>query len=172
MKSLKAVLLGLLTIGAFSAQAEYLLWQMDWADVADDADYATMVVLDSATGNEVATLNQATVPSTQTDPTKVYRDIDEDDNYVSDSTRVTSVVDGSYTNDNYSFALRTYDVDGNLKDTYGPAPYADISSSIWGGSLTPGVSTAWSPTKYAVPEPATGTLFIVGALMLFRRKRA
>ena len=178
MKSLKAVLLGLLTVGAFSAQAEYLLWQMDWEDTANTADYATLVVMD-ASGNELAppvALELANLPTEVTgdDRTKVFRDYDSSSasGYSNEPQQVTSVIDSQYANDNYTFALRTYDANDTVLKTYTPAPYSALSDSIWGGSLTPGVSTAWSPTKYAVPEPATGTLFILGSLMLFRRKRA
>ena len=174
MKSLKTVLLGLLTVGAFSAQAEYLLWQMDWSDTADTADYATIVVFD-ASNNEVGSLELANLPSSvqADDRDKVYRDFDDNNpsGYSNDSVSVTSVID-PYNSSAYSFALRTYDSAGNTLNTYTPASYANLQDSIWGGSLTPGISTSWSPTKYAVPEPATGTLFIIGSLMLFRRKRA
>ena len=175
MKSLKTILLGLLTVGAFSAQAEYLYWQMDWADADDLADYATLVVLD-ASGHELdpsVVLELANPSPLDSTKTKVVRDIDANDQYSDESVQVTSIINSTHQSDAYTFALRTYDERGNLLETFGPTPYADIAGSIWNNPpMSPGASTTWSPTKYAVPEPATGTLFILGSLMLFRRKRA
>ncbi len=171
MKSLKAVLLGLLAVGAFSAQAEYLLWQMDWDDVDDTVDYATIVVM-NAQGTVVDTLALAPDPDVSADAqpppgtTEIYRGEES-------PVDIVSIIPSAYAQSPYTFALKTYDDSSDQEvATYGPTPYADISNSIWGGDYHPGVSTAWSPTKYAVPEPATGTLFILGSLMLFRRKRA
>ncbi len=173
MKSLKAILLGILAIGAVSVRAEYLLWTMDWADTDAAADSASIIVF-YASGNELSpsvALEQADHPAAGTAAaTTIYRDFETPN----ESVEVTSIISSPYNDPDagYKFALRVYDENGDALKTYAAASYSDLSDSIWGGNMNPGVSTSWSPTKYAVPEPASGTLFIVGALMLFRRKRA
>lgn len=174
MKSLKAILSGVIVLGAFHAQAEYLLWSLDWDadEVSSSAKYAAIVVLDS---NGESLTNPDTLltwvdPDTGATGTRIKKNADADP--VEVAADISSYSDPD---DGYKFALRVYDSDKNEIKTYNAATYADLASAgvIWGAdSMNPGVSTSWNPATYAVPEPATGTLFILGSLMLFRRKRA
>ena len=171
MKSLKAILAGLVVLGAVHAQAEYLLWSVDWDEVDQNATYAAVVVLDSN--------GQSLTPETYA------RWVDSEDSSITGTTvkrdpeggetEMISIIESPYNDSNagYKFAITLYDSSKTAIAASDPATYSELSDSIWGGNMFPGVSTSWNPTKYnAVPEPASGTLFIVGALMLFRRKRA
>lgn len=168
MKSIKTLLLLLGATLAVRAPAEYLLWSIDWEDVDPSADYAAIVVLDQngeniGTGSSPYTyLLLADAPTTG--ETFIYKGSYSPVEVTSDIT--------DYANSNYSFALYLYDKSDSLVSKSNAESYASLSDSIWKSDLNPGVSTVWSPTTYAVPEPATGTLFIAGALLLFRRKRS
>ena len=171
MKSLKAILAGLVALAAIHAKAEYLLWALDWDEVDENATYAAVVVLDS----EGKSLTPETYARwVDTDNPSMTGTMFKRDPEGGES-EVTSVIDSPYNNPSagYKFAITLYDSSKNAIAASDPATFSELSDSIWGGNMSPGVSTSWNPTKYnAVPEPATGTLFILGSLMLFRRKRA
>ena len=171
MKSLRTFLLATAAVfAAAGARAEYLLWTMDWTQVDDSADYAQMAVFDSS-GNQVALLTD-----TDTGITQNYRDLDNP----SVATEAKSVVDSPYNDPSagYTFAIMVYDNTDKALSKGETKTYSQLQSAgyIWGsdgGMNHPtGSSTTWSPTTYgAVPEPATGTLLVVGSLLLFRRRK-
>lgn len=172
MKTLQKLLFALVATLAVRAPAEYLLWSVDWTQADTDvlADYATLVVLDSA-GNTLAVLNDVTDPSDPSD--KLYRDLEN----LNVASNAKSEITSPYNNPSadYQFAIKVYDSGNNLLGSTTPVTYSELPG-LWGsdGQSTPSGGTTFSttPTNYnAVPEPATGMLFLAGALMLFRRKR-
>ena len=170
MKMIKALLFTLVATLAVRAPGEYIFWQVDWTLTDSSADYASIAVLD-ADGNAVTVDSQPVylLTADETPPsTQVYRDRD----YPSEPTEATSSISSPYNSNGYKFAIEIYDNTGTKLASSDPVAFSDLP--VWSGSMNPpmGVSTVWSPTTYtAVPEPATGMLFIAGALMLFRRKR-
>ena len=173
MNTLKTFLLLSVATIAFQARAEYLLWSVDWNAAANEtADYAAIVVLNSSDNSIVGGESNPTYltlagmeDETPPDNQFLYKD---DESPVEAEANVVS----PYNSNSYSFALYLYDASGKLVSKSDPATYASLSSSIWANDFNPGVSTTWAPTTYAVPEPATGALLLVGSLLLFRRKRA
>jgi hypothetical protein len=170
MKTLQKLLFVLVATLAVRAPAEYLLWSVDWTQAGDTADYATLVVLDNA-GNTLAVLNDVTDSSYPSD--KLYRDLENP----SVASNAKSEITSPYNNPSadYQFAIKVYDSGNNLLGSTTPVTYSELPG-LWGsdGQSTPSGGTTFSttPTNYnAVPEPATGMLFLAGALMLFRRKR-
>lgn len=173
MKSLRTFLLATAAVFATAgARAEYLLWTMDWTQV-DGSDYAQVAVL-NADGSETGNF----LVDSDTGITQTYRDLTNP----SVATETTSVIDSPYNDPSagYKFAIMVYDNSGSGKAIKkGEAmTYSQLQSAgyIWGsdgGMNHPtGSSTTWSPTTYgAVPEPATGTLLVVGSLLLFRRRK-
>ena len=173
MKSLRTFLLATAAVfAAAGARAEYLLWTMDWTQVAN-SDYAQVAVLNadgSQTGNFLV--------DSDTGITQTYRDTENPT--VATETKSTITVPANSQEESYKYAIIVYDSAGNALKKGEAMTYSQLQSAgyIWGsdgGMNAPsgtGSSTAWSPTTYgAVPEPATGTLLVVGSLLLFRRRK-
>lgn len=167
MKTLKTLLFVLVATLAVRAPAEYLLWSVDWSQVNSAADYAVVAVLD-ADGKAVMNGSDPVLLVTADEFATEY--VGKGSDTVSE---VKSVISSPYNADPYKFAIQIYDGSDNLLGSTDAVTYSELPG-LWSGDpqSVPSVGTTFNTSTYqAVPEPATGMLFVAGALMLFRRKR-
>lgn len=170
MKTMKTLLFALVATLAVRAPAEYLLWSVDWSQVDPSADYAVVAVLNSdgtAVKNEGEQVFLMLADGSGADA------VGKGEETV--LTGIKSVIESPYNSDPYKFAIQVYDSGDNLLGSTDPVTYSQLPG-LWGsdGQSIPSGGTTFSTVTsnyHAVPEPATGMLFVAGALMLFRRKR-
>lgn len=171
----KKILSFLLVCGAFIAAADdsYLYWMVTANNYTPGTDYSTVKIavkdnlgavsyLTSYSYGDGAAISGDSVSSAITSA------------YAAQGMGLYAAL-GSYASESYSFAIELFNEGGNYVAQSNVADggwvnFSSLAQFIINSPMATPVAT-WAPSSYAVPEPSSGLLMLLGGALLALRRR-
>ncbi len=171
----KKILSFLLVCGAFIAAADgsYLYWMVAADNYTPGTDYSTVKIAakDNSSG-AVSYLTSYSYGDGAVIGDSVSSTITSA--YASQGLGLYAAL-GSYASESYSFAIELFNEGGNYVAQSNVADggwvnFSSLAQFIINSPMATPVAT-WAPSSYAVPEPSSGLLMLLGGALLALRRR-
>lgn len=172
----KKILSLLLILGAFVAAADdsYLYWMVTADNYKPGIDYATVKI--AAKNNSSGAVSYLTSYS-YGDGAAISGDSVRSaitSAYAAQGMGLYAAL-GSYASESYSFAIELFNEGGNYVAQSSVADggwvnFSSLAQYIINSPMATPVAT-WAPSSYAVPEPSSGLLMLLGGALLALRRR-